>query len=153
MAAKTVLFLCSFFIGFSLLRMGGMNMNALENENKNEKKKNIFMMTNGPETHITVKTIGKFFIKIESNPSTGYSWSLQKITDEGLVTFKSHEIEEEEEEEEKESMSPRLGEPTFEIFTFEALKPGKTKVIFKYHRPWEKDVPPLKTHTIRITIQ
>jgi inhibitor of cysteine peptidase len=152
MAAKTVLFLCSFFIGFSLLWMGGMNMNALENENKNEKKKNIFLMTDGPETQISVKTIGKFFIKIKSNPSTGYSWSLQKITDEGMVTFKSQEIEEEEEEE-KESISPRLGAATFEIFTFEALKPGKTKVLLKYHRPWEKDVPPLKTHTLQITIQ
>ncbi len=150
MPAKTTLLLWSSFIILILFWMGGMNMNALENENKNEKKKNIFMMTDGPETHITVKTIGEFFIKIKSNPSTGYSWWLQKITDEGVVKFKSQQIEE---KEEKESIPPLLGAPTFEIFTFEALKPGKTEVFLKYHRPWEKDVPPIKTHTIHVTIQ
>jgi len=149
MPAKTVSFLWSSFIIFILLWIGGINMNALENEDKNEKKKNIFMMTDGPETHITVKTMGEFFIKIKSNPSTGYSWSLQKITDEAVVEFKSQQIE----EEEKKSMPPLLGAPTYEIFTFKALKPGKTKVFLKYHRPWEKDVPPIKTHTIHVTIQ
>ena len=150
MPAKTVLFLWSSFIILILFWMGGMNMNALENKNKNEKKKNVFIMTDGPETRIAVKTIGEFFIKIKSNPTTGYGWSLQKITDEDVVKFKSKRIEE---EHEKESKPPLLGAPTYEIFTFEALKPGETVVYLKYHRPWEKDVPPIKIHKIHITIK
>lgn len=119
-----------------------------------EKEKNTFVMTKGGETHITVNTPGEFLIKIESNLTTGYSWSLQKPTDETLVKFKGlKEPDEEEEGEEGKTEPPLMGAPSYEIFMFEALRQGKTEVLLKYHRPWEKDTPPEKTHKIVITIE
>jgi len=116
-----------------------------------EKEKNTFTLKEGNETHITLDSMGPFFIKIESNPSTGYSWSLQKNTDETVVKFKG--IKEPDQEEEEKDEPPMMGAPSYETFIFDALKPGKTEVLLKYHRPWEKDVPPIKTHKIFIGVK
>lgn len=116
-----------------------------------EKEKNTFTLKEGNETHITLDSMGPFFIKIESNPSTGYSWSLQKNTDETVVKFKG--IKEPNEEEEEKDEHPMMGAPSYETFIFEALKPGKTGVHLGYCRPWEKDVPPIKIHKIFIVIK
>jgi inhibitor of cysteine peptidase len=143
---KIVFFLGIFFMGLTLF-CAGDNMG-------NETKKKVFVMTEGTESSITVKTTGEFFIKIESNPSTGYGWALQKITDETVMKFKGiKEDEEEEAEIEEESERPLLGAPGYETFIFEALKPGKATASLIYRRPWEKDVPPIKTYKIHITVE
>ena len=117
----------------------------------NEKEKNTFILKEGNETHITVDSMGPFFIKIESNISTGYSWSFQKNTDETVIKFMG--LKEQDEEEEGRDEQPVMGAPTYETFIFEALKPGKTEVHLRYHRPWEKDVPPIKTRRIFIGVR
>ena len=120
----------------------------------NEKEKKIFLMSEGEktaETSIIVKGTGEFSIKIQSNPTTGYSWAVQKITDETLVQFKR--VEEWDEEEQDSKKPPLLGAPTFEVLTFAALKPGKAEIHLKYRRPWEKDVPPIKTHRVYVTVE
>lgn len=116
-----------------------------------EKEKNMFMVKEGNQTHIAVDSVGPFFIGIQSNPSTGYSWSLQRITDDTVIKFKG--IKEPDDEEEEMDEPPLMGAPTYETFIFEALKPGKTEVLLNYHRPWEKDVPPIKTHKIVIEVE
>lgn len=117
----------------------------------NEKEKNTFILKEGKDTHITVDSMGPFFIKIESNITTGYSWSLQKNTDETVVKFNG--LKEQDEEEEGRDEQPLMGAPTYETFIFEALKPGKTVVHLGYRRPWEKDVPPIKTHWVYIEVR
>lgn len=131
----------------SLLLCMGVNM-----ANKEEKK--IFLMTESEksaETFITVKGLGEFSIKIQSNPTTGYGWAVQKITDETLVQFKR--VEDWEKQEQDGKKQPLMGAPTYEILTFEALKPGKAEIHLKYRRPWEKDVPPIKTHKVYVTLE
>lgn len=121
---------------------------------ENEKEKKIFLMTEGgkaAETSIIVKGPGEFSVKIQSNPTTGYSWAVQKITDEAVVQFRR--VEEWHEQEEGDKKQPLLGAPTYEILTFEALKPGKAEIHLKYRRPWEKDIPPIKTHKVYVNIE
>lgn len=122
--------------------------NPMSNE---ENQKNIFVMSKEDITQITVKAPGEFSIKIESNPTTGYSWGLQplKEKEENLVKFKKQKVEEPGEE----SKQKPLGAPTYEIFTFEALALGEAVIELHYHRPWEKDVPPIKKHKVIITIE
>ncbi len=150
--AKNVLCLrYSLVILVSVLLCMGVNM---AKDNENEKEKKIFLMTEGEktaETSIIVKGTGEFSIKIQSNPTTGYSWAVQKITDETLVQFKR--VEEWEKEEEDSKKPPLMGAPTYEILTFAALKPGKAEIYLKYRRPWEKDVPPIKTHRVYVTVE
>jgi inhibitor of cysteine peptidase len=138
------------WVWFSLfiagLLFGGNPMASEENQN------NIFVMSKGDETHITVKAPGEFSIKIESNPTTGYSWGLQPLKEEekALVKFKKQKVEEPGEDSRKQKL---LGAPTYEIFTFEALAPGEAVIELHYRRPWEKDVPPIQKHKVMVTIE
>jgi inhibitor of cysteine peptidase len=133
------------FIFFLLVLAMGVNM-AVNETSKN--KPVIFTASEEAETHITVAGAGEFAIKIKSNPTTGYSWSLQKPLDETMVKFKRVETEKREAEK-----PPKLGAPTYEILTFEALEPGETVIYLQYRRPWEKNVPPVKSHKIVVTIK
>jgi inhibitor of cysteine peptidase len=136
-------------VWFSLLFLGLLHGgNPMANE---QNQKNIFVMSKGDKTHITVKAAGEFSIKIESNPTTGYSWALQppKEKEETLVKFKKQRVGVPGEE----SRQKPLGAPTYEIFTFEALAPGEAVIELHYRRPWEKDVPPIKKHKVIVTIE
>lgn len=136
----------SFFVLVSVLFFVGVAM-----ANETEKEKKIFMMSDAEETAVTVNGVGEFSIKIKSNPTTGYSWAAQEITPGDLVKFKR--VKTEEPGEREGSQPPMLGAPTYEILTFDALKPGKAEIHLKYRRPWEKDVAPIKTHKIIVTIE
>jgi inhibitor of cysteine peptidase len=116
-------------------------------DDNNKKKPVVFMASEETETHITVVGAGAFAVKIKSNPTTGYSWSLQKPLDETMV-IKGAETAERGAEK-----PPRLGAPTYEILGFEALHPGKTVIYLQYRRPWEKNVPPVKSHKIVVTVK
>lgn len=111
-----------------------------------------FFMSEEAETHITVEAGREFIIKIRANPSTGYGWSFQQPPDEALLKFKGREPEDPDEEADDQP-EPRLGAPEYEIWKFQSLQAGEAAVKLQYHRPWEKDVPPIKTHVIYITIQ
>ena len=113
-----------------------------------EKEKQIFTMSDGEKTCISVNNPGEFSIRIKSNPTTGYSWGVQEIKPNDLVKFLQVKTEEPEEG----SQPPKLGASTYEILTFEALKPGKVEILLNYRRPWEKDVPPIKTHKVLVTL-
>lgn len=118
---------------------------------KNESKDKVFILMEGAESNITVESTGDFFVKIKSNPSTGYGWAVQKISDETVVKFKG--IKEDDEDDEEANERPLMGAPTYDTFIFAALKQGKAEVSLVYRRPWEKDVPPIKTHKIHISIE
>ena len=122
----------------------------MANENEQQEKK-IFMVADAEESTVTVTGAGEFSLRIKSNPTTGYSWAVQKITDEGLVKFKR--IKTEEPADRDPSQKPLLGASTYELITFEALNPGKTEIQLNYRRPWEKDVAPAKTHKVIVTIE
>lgn len=142
---KSIVWIWSSLLISGLL-FGGNPMSSQQNQ------KNIFMMSKGDKTNITVKAPGEFSIKIESNPSTGYNWALQplKEKEETLVKFKNQKVEEPGDESRKQKP---LGAPTYEIFTFEALAPGEAVIRLHYRRPWEKDVPPIKKHKVIVTIE
>ncbi len=80
---------------------------------------------------ITSVTEGKeFTITLDSNPSTGYKWELQKL-DETMVTLISCKYAK------KDNLLPGSGGK--EIWTLKGISKGKTVISFRYARPWEKD--------------
>jgi len=136
----------SFFILVSVLFCVGVAM-----ANETDKEKKIFMTSDAAETAVTVNGAGEFAIKIKSNPTTGYSWAVQEITPGDLVKFKR--VKTEEPGDLEGSQPPLLGAPTYEILTFDALKPGRAEIRLQYRRPWEKDVAPIKTHKVFVSIE
>lgn len=67
----------------------------------------------------------KFFITLEENASTGYSWSY-KASAKTIKLIKEDTID-------------LVGAPTQALWTFEAKKSGTYKLVFTYARSWEKN--------------
>jgi len=86
-------------------------------------------------------------VRLPSNRTTGYSWSLE-MTGSGRLEQQGEALYE----------TPRsdrrmMGAGGVEIWKFRALKAGQVSLKFNYRRPWEKDVPPVKTVSWPVTIR
>ena len=100
------------------------------------------MADNGTNRDIGVG--GQIIVELNGNPSTGYTWEAKDL-DVGILQqvgtgFKS-------------SNPGMVGAGGTLTLTFKALKAGVTTLTLVYHRPWEKDVKPLSTFVVTITIK
>jgi inhibitor of cysteine peptidase len=86
---------------------------------------------------------GKFTITKDDNPTTGYQWQFDY--DKEYLELVGKEYRSHQQPGDK-----RVGVGGTSKFTFRALKPGLTKIIMKYHRPWEKR--PFPEETIHVLI-
>ncbi|MEI8357289.1 MAG: protease inhibitor I42 family protein [Deltaproteobacteria bacterium] len=93
----------------------------------------------------------RFDLRLEANPSTGYTWSLGKPLDASVLRLVASRF--------VSSAAaapggapPLAGQGGNEIWTFEAVAPGRTKISMFYARPWEKGVAPAKivAHTVLV---
>jgi inhibitor of cysteine peptidase len=87
----------------------------------------------------------EFSIVLESNQTTGFGWDISKPLDEKVVRFVSSEY--------VASSAAMPGAPGREIWTFRACAAGKTAISFRYVRPWEKDVPPVKKADFDVVVK
>jgi predicted secreted protein len=92
-----------------------------------------------------VKPGKRFKITVESNRSTGYQWRLARPLDQKVVKligsgYRSPEVK-----------LPGAGGK--EIWTFEAVAPGRTEIAMQYVRPWEKGVPPARTAKFAVVVK
>jgi len=85
-----------------------------------------------------------FAVALESNRTTGYGWTLQKI-DGGAVVQKGKP-----EYVQKKHRKNMVGVGGTEIFHFEVKKAATTKIELVYVRAWEKDKPPVKSFSVTI---
>lgn len=74
----------------------------------------------------------EFEVTLDSNPSTGYQWQVRNI-DATIAELVNDEYIPPE--------SGLVGAPGKQVFTFEALKEGKTTIELEYVRPWEPESP------------
>jgi len=102
----------------------------------------------GRPTQVTLPKGGSFTVALPSNPTTGYSWKLDgalnpKIlkTDGGKYIAPAQ------------TNPPIVGRGGREVWTFTAVGPGKQTVTLIYVRPWEKNVAPVKTQKMWVTVQ
>jgi len=93
--------------------------------------------------------VGKAFdISLESNPSTGYRWQLQKSASSGLhrITIQDRGISA------SKDGAKRMGAPGMHAWRITPRRSGTVRLVLGYGRPWEKR-PPTKTHTFLIDIK
>lgn len=83
-------------------------------------------------------------LKLDSNPTTGYSWDIASMDDNGVVRQfgKMRYVREGE----------MMGSGGYQLYRITPLKKGTAAVRFEYKRPWEKDTEPVKKHTVRIVV-
>ena len=93
---------------------------------------------------VKAKAGNSFSIKIESNPTTGYSWQLASPVYGKLVRHVSNKY--------YPAKTGLVGSGGVEIWTFKAIKRGNTRIKFKYVRPWEKGIAPVSMRDICVKV-
>lgn len=88
-----------------------------------------------------------FAITMQSNPTTGYSWQLQKI-DKSLIRIMGHKYV-------APTNKKQIGAPGYEVWVFEAKHhafktPQITEIKMKYARPWETKNASVSTFKVKI---
>ncbi len=86
----------------------------------------------------------KFSITLIANHTTGYSWKLATTLDPAVLQAIGTKY--------KEEPSSRVGAGGEEVWTFLPKGKGTVELEFQYQRPWEKDVPPVKTAKFEVII-
>lgn len=85
-----------------------------------------------------------FTVSLESNQSTGYSWSVGMISDNAqvVVTGMDYDLPD----------NAMTGQGGAEVWHLKAVAPGTVKLLFYYARSWEKDAP-VNTVTYNVSIK
>ena len=97
------------------------------------------------DTKIRVRHGQRFVIVLESNPTTGYRWSVTAIADRKIVARKANVYVDPD--------TDRIGAPGTQRLVFEALRKGKTTIDVRYARsfePGDSDATEL-TFTVKVT--
>jgi inhibitor of cysteine peptidase len=89
---------------------------------------------------------GQFFvIALDSNPTTGFSWSLDPTPPPSVVVLVTSRYQ---------PPAPvRPGAGGTQRLTFHAVGPGQTTITLNYARPWERDTPPARTVQFQVTVE
>ncbi len=81
-------------------------------------------------------------MRLGSNPGTGFEWAVT-VADDAVVTLTDSRYERGRDDE---------GSPGQDAIVLTAIGPGQTEVTFDYRRPWETDVEPEQTITVRVEV-
>ncbi|HAX50246.1 MAG TPA: protease inhibitor I42 family protein [Ignavibacteria bacterium] len=95
-------------------------------------------------TEIVASVGENFTISLESNQSTGYSWSVGMVSDNAQVVVAGMDYDLPE--------GSKTGQGGAEVWHLKAVAPGSVKLMFYYARSWEKDAP-AKTVTFNVSIK
>jgi len=98
-----------------------------------------------PEKTIEIKAGQYFKIALRSNPSTGYRWQLAEPLNEKIISNAGQTFIP------PENQIPGAGGK--EIWNFISINQGSTDISFKYIRPWEKNVKPVRESTFKIVVK
>ena len=94
---------------------------------------------------VRLKVGDSFSIRLRSNPSTGYMWSVAPEST-GAVSLTGSSSTEPPE-------NGMVGQPIFQIFDFKAVKRGKGVLALHYVRSWEKPAADETRFTLRIAVR
>jgi inhibitor of cysteine peptidase len=83
-------------------------------------------------------------VTLASNPTTGYLWEIQTVDAGVLQPVGEWEFE---------SNSDALGAGGTETRRFVAIASGQTTLEMVYHRPWERDAPPVNVLRVTVTVR
>ncbi|MCC6864925.1 MAG: protease inhibitor I42 family protein [Ignavibacteria bacterium] len=96
------------------------------------------------DTEISASIGENFTVSLESNQSTGYSWSVGMISDNAqvVVTGMDYDLPD----------NAKTGQGGAEVWHLKAVAPGNVKIMFYYSRAWENETP-AKTVSFNVTVK
>ena len=86
-------------------------------------------------------------VKLEGNPTTGYSWEVKK-SGEPVVRLQNQPVY----TQSNAGGSTLVGSGGTYTFTFVGAETGATTIELVYHRPWETTTAPLETYFLEATV-
>ena len=92
-----------------------------------------FMRIQGIGREVAVPVDGMLRVTLCSNPTTGFRWESASISDQTVLKETSHEFVPPQEG----KTPPAPGAAGREVWTFRALRRGKSTVSIDYSQPWE----------------
>jgi len=98
-----------------------------------------------PSVPVRVKVGGRFSLKLASNQTTGYRWSLTETPDKAVVKFSGNQY--------RSSAQGRLGSGGVDTWTFKAVGKGRALIFLRYARSWEKDVEPIRQAAFMVEVR
>jgi inhibitor of cysteine peptidase len=97
------------------------------------------------DEEIKVEVGQDFVITLESNRTTGFTWELAEPLDNNILELLNAEY--------IKAVARIIGIPGREVWTFKAVRPGKTNISLEYVRPWEQNVVPAKKKIFSVTVK
>ena len=97
--------------------------------------------------NIFLKQGDTMVVTLDGNVTTGYTWETTQDSSKDISILKQVGTVE------QTPNSNKMGAPGQVVLKFQAVKTGQEKLTLVYHRPFEKDVPPLKTYSVGVTVQ
>jgi inhibitor of cysteine peptidase len=105
--------------------------------------KTLLLDESDENTHICLYPGDLLTIKLISDPATGFTWTNpESPVSLELLSSKSMP-----------GSADRAGAPGYQVFSFNATKPGDSTLVLKYLRPFEKNTPPAKMFRLFITVE
>ena len=99
---------------------------------------------------VHIKVVDRLEVRLKSNPTTGYMWYVEK---ESTPLLKLHHQSQTEVPVPAEEKSGLVGQPVFQVFTFEPRHVGAGVLRLHYVRSWEKPTPEDVKFEIRVVIE
>jgi inhibitor of cysteine peptidase len=84
-------------------------------------------------------------VTLDSNPSTGFAWSISGITNEAVIDDVSNEF--------NGADTGMMGAGGQEVWTFEAVDKGTSTIEMQYSRSWETGVEPAGTFNVTVVVK
>ena len=94
---------------------------------------------------VTLAVGDSLIVTLESNPTTGFMWSLEENSDESVLQEAGQEFEP--------SPTPAAGAGGEEVWTFNALSEGTSTISMEYKRSWEEDTEPAETFGLTVVVE
>lgn len=107
-----------------------------------DKVVNVDSSMNG--SSITLEKGQQMVLKLASNPTTGFDWEIVGL--DPAVLQQVGEVE-------YKSDSMLIGSGGVNTWIFEAVDTGGMNLQLIYHRSWEKDIPPIETFDLDVTVK
>jgi predicted secreted protein len=99
---------------------------------------------------VRIKLVDRLELRLKSNPSTGYMWYVEK---ESTPLVKLHHQSQTEVPVPAEERPGLVGQPVFQVFTFEPRHTGTGELKLHYVRSWEAPTPEDEKFEIRVVIE
>ena len=99
------------------------------------------------ETRVALRPGQELVVRLRSNPSTGYSWTIGARATGVLVSAGPPAFEPDP------KSAGRVGAGGVEAFRFTAAAAGREALRFEYRRPWEKDAAPASTAIVDVDVR